>query len=211
MLASNLGLGNDQLQRVAAVGLIDGVVQNANSLEQVSGDLGLAGEVGRIGDDLLGLSFEFHGVGLVLAILHGGLDAGNLAVLVQHLIDIGVKHIGTTVDGGKTSEALRKLTETIERVDVWGLSVTSHRVHVQADAVNGLDSGAGLVDVSVGGVQGHGVADEIASVILKAELVVDLLHGAVVDVEPYSSLARGNPTEVALCCTHPGGWPNRPP
>lgn len=189
MLASNLGLGDDQLHRVAAVGLIDGVVQNADGLEQVSGDLRLAWEVGRISDDLLGLGLKLHGLGLVITVLHGRLDAGNLAILVKHLVNVGVQHVGTAVDGRQTSEALGQLAETVERVDVRRFSVACHRVDIQADAVNGFDGGTVLVDIFVGGVQSHRVTDKIAGVILEAELVVDLLHSASVDVQSWSLLA----------------------
>lgn len=60
MLASDLGLGNYKLQRVTAISLVDGVLQDADSLQQVSADLNLAREVRRIGDNLLGLGLEFH-------------------------------------------------------------------------------------------------------------------------------------------------------
>lgn len=189
VLASNLGLGNDQLHRVAAVGLIDRVVQNTDSLEQVSGHLGLVREVRRIGDDLLGLGLKLHGLGLVITVLHGRLDTGNLAVLVKHLVDVGVQHVGTAVDGRQTSETLGQLAEAVERVDVWGFSVACHRVDIQANAVNGFDGGAVLGDILVRGVQSHGVTDEIASVVLEAKLVVNLLHRASVDVQSWSRLA----------------------
>lgn len=190
MLASNLGLGNDQLQRVTAIGLVDGVLQDTDGLEQVAGDLDLVGEVGRIGDNLLGLGLELHGRGLVVAILHGGLDTGDLATFViQDLIDVGVQHVSTTVDGRKTSKALGELAQAVQRVDVRRLAVAGHGVDVEADTVDSLDGGAGLVDVLVRGVEGHGVTNEITGVILEAELVIHLLHGAATDVETYSKLA----------------------
>jgi hypothetical protein len=189
VLASNLRLGNDQLHRVAAVGLIDGVVQNADSLEQVSGDLGLAREVRRISDDLLGLGLKLHGFGLVVTVLHRRLNSGDLAVLVKHLVDVGVQHVCTAVNGRQTSETLGQLAETVERVDIWRFSVACHRVDIQADTVNCFDGGATLVDIFVGGVQSHGVTDEITGIILEAKLVVNLLHRARMDVQSWWALA----------------------
>lgn len=183
MLAANLGLRNDQLQRVAAVGLVDGVVQNADGLEQVTSNAGLAGEVGGVGQDLLGLGGEVHGLAVVLPVLHRGLDARNLAVLVEHLVDVGVEHVRTSVNGRETSEALRELTQAVKRVDVGRLAVPGHGVDVQADAVDGFGGHSRLVDVLVGLVQGHGVSDEVTGVVFQPELVIDILHGALVNVQ----------------------------
>ena len=183
MLASNLGLRNDELQRITAIGLVNGVLQDADRLEQVSGNADLAREVGGVGNNFLCLGFKFHNLGVLITVLHGGLDTGDLAVLVQHLIDVGVQHVGTAVDGGKTSKALGKLTQTVERVDVWGLSVAGHGVDVETDAVDSIDSHTGLVDVLIRWVQSHGVANEITGVLLEAELIVDILHGDGGDVQ----------------------------
>lgn len=166
------------------------MLQDTDGLEQIAGDLDIVGEVRRIGNDLLGLGLELHRRGLVITILHGSLDTRDLATLViQHLIDVGVQHVGTTVDGGKTGKALRKLAETVEGVDVRRLAVTGHGVDVEADVVDGLDGSAGLVDVLVRGVEGHGVTNEVTGVVLETELVIDLLHGAGSNVETYSELA----------------------
>jgi len=184
MLPSNLRLGNDQLQRVAAVRLVDGVFQDTDSLDQVSADPNLAGEVGRIGDNLLGLGLELHGLGLVITVLHGSLDAGDLAaVIVEHLVDVGVQHVGATVDGRQTSETLGELTQAVERIDIGRLAVSGHGVDIKADAVDSLDGHAGFGDVVILGEQGHRVANEVAGVVLETKLVVNILHGARADVQ----------------------------
>lgn len=183
MLPSNLGLGNDQLQRVASISLVNGVLQDTDRLEQVARDLDLAGEVRRIGDDLLGLSLELHGSRLVVAVLHSGLDPGNVSAVVKHLVDVGVQHVGATVDGRQTSKALRQLTQTVKRVDVRRLAVASHGVDVEADAVDGLHGHTWLGDVFVRRVKGHGVANEVAGVVLQTKLVIDLLHSARCDIQ----------------------------
>lgn len=189
MLSSNLRLGNDQLQRVATVRLVDGVLQDADRLQQVSGNLGLAREIRWVGQNLLGLGGEAHGFAAVIPILHGGLDSRNLAVLIEDLIDVGVKHVGTSVDSRQTSEALRELTQTVERVDVGRLAVAGHRVHVQADAVDGIGGHSTLSNIVVGLIQGHGVANEVTGVFFQAEFVIDFLHGALSNVQAYTMLA----------------------
>lgn len=156
MLPSNLRLGDDQLQRVTAIGLVDGVLENTDGLEQVAGHGGLAGEVGRVCEDLLCLGGEVHGLRSVVPVLHRRLDTRDLpAVVIENLIDVGVEHVGTAVDGGQTGETLRELTQAVERVDVRRLAVPGHRVHVQTDAVDSLDGLANLVDVVIGLIQSH--------------------------------------------------------
>ena len=188
MLASDLGLGNDQLQGIATVGLVNRVLQDTDRLQQVSRNPDLPGEVGGIGNDLLGLGLELHLGRLVITVPHSGLDARDLAVIVEHLVDVGVQHVGTTVDSRQTSEALGKLTQAIQGVDVRRLSVTGHGVDVEADAVDSLGGGARLVNVLVRWEQCHGVTDEVTGVLLEAELVVNILHGARTDVQSYVKL-----------------------
>lgn len=186
MLSSDLRLRDDKLQRVAAVGLIDGVVEDTDGLQQVASNADLAREVRGVGENLLRLSGEAHGLALIVTVLHGGLDSGHLAALiVKDLIHGGVEHISTAIDSRKTSETLGKLTQAVKGVDVWRLAVTGHGVDIQADAVDGFGSRSGLEEVFIGLVESHGVTNEIASVILQAELVVDLLHRALGDVEAY--------------------------
>lgn len=118
-----------------------------------------------------------------MRITHGGLDPGNLSIFVKNLVDAGVEHIGSTIDGRKTSETLRELTEAVKGIDIWRLSVARHGVHVKANAIDSLDGGSRLVNVVVRLVESHRMADEIASVIFEAELVINLLHGALRNIQ----------------------------
>lgn len=184
MLPPNLRLGDDQLQRVTVIGLGDRVLENTDGLEQVAGHGGLAGEVGRVCEDLLCLGGKVHGLGSVVSVLHRRLDTRDLsAVVIEHLIDVGVEHVGTAVNGGQTGEALRELTQTVERVDVWRLAVPGHRVHVQTDAVDSLGGLTNLVDVVIGLVQSHRVTDKLTGIVFETELVINVLHRARADVQ----------------------------
>lgn len=182
MLASNLRLRNDKLQRIIAISLINGMVQDTNRPQNMSRHPDLAREIRRIGNDLLALRLELHALTGLATLLHRGLDAADLAVLVQELVDGGVEHVSAAVDGGQAGKALGKLAEAVERVDVWRLSVAGHGVDVETDTVDGLSADAGLVDVFVGLVEGHRVADEVTGAVLETELVVDFLHCALREV-----------------------------
>lgn len=184
VLASDLGLGNDELCRVGIAGAGQGVLQHADGLQDMADNLDLLGEVAGVTKDELGLGLELH---LGLNAAHGGLDTNGLAALVQNLVDGGVEHVGTSVDGRQTGEALGQLAETVERVDVGGLSVASHRVSVEADTLKGLGGLSAGSEVAVVEVEGHGVADEVASASLEAELVVDILHGGRGQVKTWVS------------------------
>lgn len=181
VLAADLVLGNDDLARVAVVRAGERVLEDADGPEHVADDLDLVGEVRRVAEDHLGARLEAH----LLDARHGGLDAHGLVALVQHLVDVGVEHVGAAIDGRQAGEALGQLAEAVERVDVGRLAVPGHRVAVEADPLDGLGGLAGDTDVLVVGlVEGHGVADEVARAGLEAELVIHLLHGDAVDVEP---------------------------
>lgn len=182
VLASNLGLGDDQLAGVGVVGTSQGVLQDTDGPQNVANHLSLVGEVARVRQDHGGLGLELH---LGLDTSHGGLDARELATLVLDLVDVGVQHVSTAVDGRQTGEALGQLSESVERVDVRGLSVASDRVTVEADTVDGLGGLAGGINVTVVEIKSHGVADEVTGTGLEAELFVDLLHGAVGHVQTW--------------------------
>lgn len=185
MLSSNLGLRDDQLKRIAAIGLINGMLQDTDSLEQVSGHLDLSGEVRRVGEDLLGLGGELHSLATLITILHGRLDPRNLLAFIEDLINVGVKHVGTTVDGGETSKSLRKLTKTVERIDVGRLSIACHRVHIKTNAVDGLGGHSSLGDIEIRLIQRHRVADEVAGVVFEAEFVVYILHRTLSNIQAW--------------------------
>lgn len=183
VLSSNLGLRNDELKRVAVIGLIDRVVQNADCLQQMTNNLGLLGEVRRVGNDLLGLGGEGESLTRLASFFHSSLDTRHLTILIQDLIDVCVQHVSSTVDGGQTSKALRELTQSVKRVNVGRLSVASHGIHIQSNTVDGLSGLPGFGDVIVRLVQSHGVSDKVTGGSLERELIVYILHGASGHVE----------------------------
>lgn len=179
VLSANLRLGNDELGRVGIVGTSKRVLQDTNSSKDVANNLSLVGEVGGVTEDHLGLGLELH----LLNTSHGRLDANSLVAVVLDLVDVGVEHVSSAVDGRQTGETLGKLAKTVERVDVRRLSVSSNRVTVQADSLDSLGSLARGGDVVVGEVESHGVANKVLCGGLEAELVIDVLHGALVDIQ----------------------------
>ncbi|KAI6751602.1 hypothetical protein HG531_006298 [Fusarium graminearum] len=167
------------LGRVGIVGASERVLEDADGSENVSNNLGLVGEVRGVTEDHLGLGLELH----LLDTGHGSLDANSLVAIVLDLVDVGVKHVSATVDGRQAGKTLGKLAEAVERVNVRRLSVSSNRVSVETDAIDSLGSLARGGDVVVGEVESHGVADEVLGGCLEAELVVDILHCALVHVK----------------------------
>lgn len=115
------------------------------------------------------------------------------------LVDLLVEHVGAAVDGAQTSKGLREFTETVEWVDVGGFAVASHRSSVENDTVDCWASGLGNVAMVhrsvrpmtktetmnslVVKMQSHGMTNEVLSTGLKAELLVDRLHGVGVKVD----------------------------
>jgi len=98
------------------------MVQDTDSLQDMTCNLNLAREVRRISEDLLRLGLEFHGL-LSTAVLHRSLDANSLVTIIDNFVDVGVEHVCSSIDGGQTSESLRQLAETVEWVDVRGFAV----------------------------------------------------------------------------------------
>jgi len=178
--AANLGLRDDQLARVGIVGADQRVLENADGTQNVASNLDLVGEVARVTKNHLGAGLELH---LRLDTSHGSLDTNSLASLVDELIDVGVEHIGTAVDGTEAGETLGELSQSVERVDIRRLSVARNTVAIQADALDGLGRSTGFIQVGIVVVKRHGVADKVLGCDLEAELVVDLLHGATAQVE----------------------------
>lgn len=183
MLAPGLGLRDDELEGIAVVGIGDRVVENAYGSDDMACDANFAREVRRVGKDLLGLGLELHSISRNTTLLQSSLDAGNLSILIQELIDGCVQHVSTAVDSRQSSEALGELSKTIERVDVGGLSVASHRVNVKADTVNDFLTSTGLIDVIISLVESHGVTNKVPSGSFKAEFVVHILHRAGLQIQ----------------------------
>lgn len=186
ILAADLALGNNQLSRVRVARVCQRVLQDADGPQYVSHNLDLVGEVARVANDDLGLGLKLH---LGLDVGHGGLDADRLVALVDHLVDVGVEHVGAAVNGRQAGETLGELAEAVEGVDVGRLSVAGDRVAIQTNALDGLGGDAGLVEIRVGLVESHGVADEVFGRGLEAELIKHLLHGAGGHVEAWGELS----------------------
>lgn len=106
VFSADLGLRNDQLQRVAVVGAGNRVVEDADRLKEIASDGRFAREVRRVCQDLLALCGELHAVALLAALLHGSLDTGDFVSGVHDLLDFGVEHIRASIDGRKTGETL---------------------------------------------------------------------------------------------------------
>lgn len=176
VLSADLRLRNDQLERVRVLGLVDRVVQDANGLEQVSGDLNLAGEICWIGQNPASLGLELHAFAFVVAVLHCRLDTNGLVAVVLDLVNGSVEHVCTAVDGAQASEALRQLSQTVQRVDVWRLAVTRHRVDIQSDALNGLLGHTRCSNVVVSRIKSHAVTDKVPGGSLKTKFIVYFFH-----------------------------------
>lgn len=180
---AHLALWDDELQRVAVVRAGDGMIQDADGLEQVAGDGDLFGKVAWVGNDLLTLCRKGHALAAVVGpVLHRRLDAGDALAVVEELVHVGIEHVRAAVDGREAREALRQLAQAVERVDVGRLAIAGHGVDIEADAHDGLLGHALFVDVLVGRVEGHRVANEVAGRGLEAEFVVDFLHGGPVEI-----------------------------
>ena len=211
VLAADLRLRNDELSGIAIVRARQGVLQDANRPQNVADNLGLAWEVRGIGNDHASLGLELH----LVHTRHGSLNANGLVTIVLELINMRVKHVRASINGRQTGEALGQLAETVERVDVRGLSVAGDRVAVELDTLDDLGSLSLGGDVVVGEVQGHGMTDEVTGSRLETELVVHLLHRNVVDVQTLVGsrvlgVERTDPLHEALHAalledTHQGG------
>jgi hypothetical protein len=182
VVTSNLGLRNDQLAGITVVCSSKRVVQNANGLQDVSSNLNLAREVGRVSKNLLCLGCELHGR-LSTPILHCGLNPHSLGAFIDDFIDIGIQHVSSTIDSRQACKSLWQLSKTVKRVDIWGFPVSGHRVTVQSNAFNRLGSPPFLVKVIVGLVQSHSMTNKVSSSSLKSEFVINVFHCACVDVE----------------------------
>jgi hypothetical protein len=184
MIAANLRLRNDQLARVAIVRASKGVVQNADSFQDVSSYLNLPREIRGVSKNLLRFCCELHRF-LSTSILHGGLDSNSLGAFVNDFINVGVEHIRSAIDSRQTCEALWQFSKTVKWVNIWRLSISRHRVSIQSNAFDRLWSTPFLGEVFVGLVESHGVTNEVSSSSLESEFVINVFHRACIDVETY--------------------------
>lgn len=87
-------------------------------------------DIGRVADD--------H---LALGNLGAAPDTANLLVLiVEDLVDVGIEHEGSAVDGAHSGEAFWDSAEPVDRVDKGRIAVPPVRIHVKLDLVDGFDT-----------------------------------------------------------------------
>mmetsp|Transcript_14426 Transcript_14426/g.56731 ORF Transcript_14426/g.56731 Transcript_14426/m.56731 type:complete len:418 (-) Transcript_14426:163-1416(-) len=169
-LAADLLLGDDDLRRLAVLGVGHGVVEDAHDAHDAASVAHLVREVRGVTNDELGL-------GDLALRLH----ADGLAVLHNDLVDGLVQHVGASVDGAQPSECLGELSEAVERVEVGRLQVARQRLEVKLHLGQGRASR--LLQVVVVEVEGQSVAGEVDGAVVEAELLEDLVHGGLGGVE----------------------------
>jgi len=179
-LTTDLLLRDDDLSALSIVGIGDRVAEDADGTNDLASGVDTVREVRRISNDELALG---DGLGVLRR-----LDTDSLAVLHDDVVDRSIQHVGTTIDGAETSKALRKLTKTVERVQVGalGIGITRQGVEVELHTNDGLESG--LLQVVIVQVQADSVTDEIDGVGLEVKLGVELSHGHLVEVVALVSL-----------------------
>ena len=171
VLTADLRAGDDDLGRLLIIGVGDGVVEEADAPNDLTGGSdGILGEVRGITDDHLGLG---HFI--------ARLDAVRNAVgILEDFIDVAVQHEGSTVDSAETGEALRQTAKTVQGVDVGAGTVASQGVAVALQLLDG--GGSGLIEVVVVELEAHGVRDELVRFGDKAKVNVQLSHGHGVEI-----------------------------
>ncbi|KAF1756417.1 hypothetical protein GCK72_012870 [Caenorhabditis remanei] len=174
-VTSDLLLWDDNLTRLSIVGVWNRVIQQADGTNDLSGLL----------DTILGvrwITIDLLSTNNLISTLH----SNRLSILNDNLVDWLVKHISSSVDCGETSESLWKFSQSVEWIQVWRLSVTSQRVRVQT---NLLDSRCEwLILVLIVTVESKRVSGEVGGVLIKSELLVDLLHRLVVWIQSLPRL-----------------------
>lgn len=170
-LAVQLLLGQDDLHGAGVVRVGDHVIQDADRADDTAHHLGLAEalHVGRVAND--------HGGGGLLAVAD---DAGNLAVLDDHLLDGRVEHVGAAVDGAQTGEGLGETANTVHGVEEGRVTVLAEGGSVELHLLHGLHGG--LSAVAVVGVEGDGVAEEINGVLFEGVLLEERVHVGLADI-----------------------------
>ena len=87
------------------------------------------------------------------------------------------QHVSATINSAETSKSLRKLTKTIERVDVGRLAVLGQGLSVQLHAVYQAITLSWPLQIVVIQVQSQGVTKEVNSVRLQSEILRHQLLG----------------------------------
>mmetsp|Transcript_551 Transcript_551/g.1269 ORF Transcript_551/g.1269 Transcript_551/m.1269 type:complete len:207 (-) Transcript_551:621-1241(-) len=161
VLAADLRSRDNDLGRLLVIGVRDGVIEEADASNNLSGRSdGILRKVRGISDDHLGLG---HFIARLDAV-------GNTVGILQNLVNVAVQHEGSTVNGAETGEALGQTTETVQGVDVGAGTVASQGVAVALQLLDG--GGGGLVEVIIVKLEAHGVGNKLVSVGDKAKVDV---------------------------------------
>mmetsp|Transcript_11486 Transcript_11486/g.28933 ORF Transcript_11486/g.28933 Transcript_11486/m.28933 type:complete len:278 (+) Transcript_11486:164-997(+) len=164
MLAVQLVAWEDHLAGVQFVGILHRMVDEGDVAKDLSNFLHLVREVRRISNDHFGLGN-----------LSLRLDTHKLALVVIHnFLNRCVQHVSTTTDSSQTSERLRELTETVERIDERGLAKLAQRVPVELHLLNGVHRR--LAQVLICGVQSNCMSQELLSALLQTKVLVNFSH-----------------------------------
>lgn len=158
VLAAELALGQDDLDRWQVLGSGDGVVEDADDPDDLLNELDPVLESALLG--IGGIADQSIALGNPLR----SLDSNNLAIFEEHLIDVGVQHECTTVDCADPGESLGDAAQSEDGVDE-GTGVFAHGVHVELDLADEVDGWS--VEEVVVGVESDCVTDEVDSVLLQ--------------------------------------------
>mmetsp|Transcript_17757 Transcript_17757/g.41135 ORF Transcript_17757/g.41135 Transcript_17757/m.41135 type:complete len:365 (+) Transcript_17757:145-1239(+) len=171
VFAAHLWTGDDNLHRLGIGRVGNGMVENANASNKHARGLDLfSREIRRISNDHACL-------GHLLACL----DTSCLAlIIINNLINILIQHIGTSVNGTDTRESLGKTSQSVDRINVGARSVSSKRVAVRSEVLDGGSSR--LVHVTLVQLKAHGMRNELMCFRKQTKVLVKLPHGHCVEV-----------------------------
>lgn len=175
-LTTQLLSWNDDLSRGNVLRVRERMVQEANGSDRLASWLQhrLWG-VARVTNDKRSLGR-----------LRSAPDSHGLAAFHEDLVDVGVEHVGASVDSTKSAESLRKSANTVNRIEERRVAISSLRVDVELHLHDGVNSGLKHEGIVV--VEGDGVAKEVNGTVLNAEVVEHLFHGLLFDVQLAPSL-----------------------
>mmetsp|Transcript_30538 Transcript_30538/g.57215 ORF Transcript_30538/g.57215 Transcript_30538/m.57215 type:complete len:316 (-) Transcript_30538:54-1001(-) len=173
VMTLNLWTGNDDLYRFRIVRIWDGVVQKTNATNNLSrgADLVLR-KVGRVSNNHGCFGHHFG----ALVFKGCGLDPTRFSTLVvDNFIDVLVQHEGTTMNGTNSGESFGQTSQSVDRIDVGGSSVSTEGITIGLELRDGWQGRQ--VHVFFVELQTHGVTDELMSVGLQPKVGVELTHG----------------------------------
>lgn len=101
-------------------------------------------------------------------------------------VNLGVQHVGSSMDSAKSTECLGQSTKTIDWVQEATGSVLAVTLKIKLHLFDRVDSW--LVKISIRILQCNCVTQEIDSVFVKVVVLENVLHGCLMDVEVVPSL-----------------------